>query len=65
VFIALALAWGVVVDGFKPDRWDLLGALICVAGVVLMVAPTRVALTLFTRVRGRGVLRGSDVPFAC
>jgi small multidrug resistance family-3 protein len=41
VFIALALAWGVVVDGFRPDRWDLLGALICVIGVVVMVAPSR------------------------
>jgi hypothetical protein len=41
VFIALALAWGVVVDGFRPDRWDLLGALICVTGVVVMVAPPR------------------------
>jgi small multidrug resistance family-3 protein len=40
VFIALALAWGVVVDGFRPDRYDLLGATICVAGVV-MVAPPR------------------------
>ncbi len=34
IFIALSLAWGVVVDGFRPDRYDLLGALICVAGVV-------------------------------
>ena len=41
IFIALALAWGVLVDGFRPDRWDLLGATICVAGVVVMVAPTR------------------------
>ena len=24
VFIALSLAWGVVVDGFRPDRYDLL-----------------------------------------
>ena len=38
VFIALALAWGVLVDGFRPDRWDLLGAAICVAGVVVMIA---------------------------
>ena len=37
VFIALALVWGMVVDGFRPDRWDLL----CVAGVVVMVAPPR------------------------
>ncbi len=41
VFIALALLWGVVVDGFRPDRWDLLGAAICLAGVLVMVAPPR------------------------
>jgi small multidrug resistance family-3 protein len=40
-FIALALLWGVVVDGFRPDRYDLLGTLICVVGVVVMVAPSR------------------------
>ena len=28
IFIALALAWGIIVDGFRPDRWDLLGAAI-------------------------------------
>ncbi len=41
VFIALALVWGMVIDGFRPDRYDVLGALICVVGVVIMVAPTR------------------------
>jgi small multidrug resistance family-3 protein len=41
IFIALSLAWGVFVDGFRPDRYDLLGALICIAGVIVMVAPTR------------------------
>ena len=41
VFIALSLAWGVVVDGFRPDRYDLLGALICAVGVLVMVAPPR------------------------
>jgi len=41
IFIALALLWGVVVDGFRPDRWDLLGAAICVVGVVVMLAPSR------------------------
>lgn len=40
VFIAGALAWAVAVDGFRPDRWDLLGAAICLAGVaVIMYAP--------------------------
>jgi small multidrug resistance family-3 protein len=40
VFIAGSLAWGVIVDGFRPDRWDLIGAAIALAGVaVLMYAP--------------------------
>ncbi len=41
VIIALALVWGIVVDGFRPDRYDVLGALICVVGVMVMVAPLR------------------------
>ena len=40
VFVAGSLAWGVVLDGFRPDRWDIAGALICLAGVlVIMYAP--------------------------
>jgi small multidrug resistance family-3 protein len=39
IFIALTLLWGIVVDGFRPDRWDLLGAAICVAGVVMLAPP--------------------------
>ena len=40
-FIALSLAWGIIVDRFRPDRYDLLGVLICMAGVVVMVAAPR------------------------
>jgi len=40
VFVAGSLAWGVVVDGFRPDRYDYLGAAICLLGVaVIMYAP--------------------------
>jgi small multidrug resistance family-3 protein len=40
VFIAGSLAWAMVADGFRPDRWDLVGALVCLVGVaVLMYAP--------------------------
>jgi small multidrug resistance family-3 protein len=40
VFVAGSLAWGVVVDGFRPDRFDYLGAAVCLAGVaVIMYAP--------------------------
>ena len=40
IFVAGSLAWGAVVDGFKPDRFDLVGAGICLVGVaVIMYAP--------------------------
>jgi small multidrug resistance family-3 protein len=40
VFVAGSLAWGVVADGFRPDRFDYLGAALCLAGVaVIMYAP--------------------------
>lgn len=40
VFVAGSLAWGVVVDRFRPDRYDIAGALICLVGVVvIMYAP--------------------------
>ncbi|WP_329010045.1 YnfA family protein [Micromonospora rifamycinica] len=40
VFVAGSLAWGMVVDGFRPDRWDLTGVAICLLGVaVIMYAP--------------------------
>jgi small multidrug resistance family-3 protein len=40
VFVAGSLAWGVAFDGFRPDRYDILGAVICLIGVgVIMYAP--------------------------
>lgn len=40
VFVAGSLAWGMALDGFEPDRYDVLGALICLLGVaVIMYAP--------------------------
>jgi small multidrug resistance family-3 protein len=40
VFVAGSLAWGMIVDGFRPDRFDLLGAALCLLGVaVIMYAP--------------------------
>ncbi len=40
IFVAGSLAWAVVLDGFRPDRFDLLGAAICLTGVaVIMYAP--------------------------
>jgi small multidrug resistance family-3 protein len=40
VFIVGSLVWAAVADGFRPDRWDLAGALVCLVGVTLiMYAP--------------------------
>ncbi|WP_030894100.1 YnfA family protein [Streptomyces sp. NRRL F-5053] len=40
VFVAGSLIWAMAMDGFRPDRWDVVGALICLAGVaVIMYAP--------------------------
>ena len=40
VFVAGSLVWGMVVDGFRPDRFDYLGAAVCLGGVALvMYAP--------------------------
>jgi small multidrug resistance family-3 protein len=40
VFVAGSLAWGMVVDDFRPDRYDITGALVCLFGVaVIMYAP--------------------------
>lgn len=38
--VAGSLAWGVIFDGFKPDRYDLTGAGTCLVGVgMIMYAP--------------------------
>jgi small multidrug resistance family-3 protein len=39
-FVVLSLAWGWAVDHTPPDRYDLLGGLVCLAGVaIIMHAP--------------------------
>lgn len=40
IFVAGSLAWGIALDGFRPDRFDYIGAAICLVGVaVIMWAP--------------------------
>ncbi len=40
VFVAGSLLWAVVVDRFRPDMFDLIGAGLCLAGVAtIMYAP--------------------------
>lgn len=42
IFAAGLIAWAMVADGYRPDRYDVIGALVCVAGTtVIMYAPRR------------------------
>ncbi|WP_067686656.1 YnfA family protein [Nocardia jejuensis] len=37
VFVAGSLAWGMAMDGFRPDRWDVIGAAVCLVGVTMIM----------------------------
>ncbi len=37
VFVAGSLIWGAVVDKYEPDRWDVIGALVCCFGVAIIM----------------------------
>lgn len=40
IFVAGSLAWGVIVDGFKPTAWDYVGSAVCLLGAaIIMIAP--------------------------
>ena len=40
VFVAGSLAWARLVDHYRPDRFDIIGATVCLLGVaVIMYAP--------------------------
>jgi len=41
VFVAAALAWSMIVDGYRPDRWDVGGAAICLIGVAIILRGRR------------------------
>ncbi|MCZ2820123.1 YnfA family protein [Modestobacter sp. VKM Ac-2977] len=43
VFVAGSLLWGMAADGFRPDRWDVAGALVCLLGVALIMYAPRSA----------------------
>jgi small multidrug resistance family-3 protein len=40
VYIAASLIWMWMVEGARPDRWDIIGAAVCLAGTaVILFAP--------------------------
>jgi small multidrug resistance family-3 protein len=41
VFDVGSLLWGVIFDGFHPDRYDVIGAAVCLVGVAIIMYPPR------------------------
>ncbi|KPF46926.1 YnfA family protein [Rhizobium sp. AAP43] len=41
VYIAASLIWLWLVEGQRPDRFDLAGALVCLAGAAIILLPQR------------------------
>jgi small multidrug resistance family-3 protein len=41
IYVAASLAWLWLVEGSRPDRWDLLGSTLCVAGTLVVLLGPR------------------------
>lgn len=37
IYIATSLVWLWVVEGARPDRWDLIGAVVCLVGTAIIL----------------------------
>ncbi len=45
VYISTAIFWLWLVEGTKPDRWDLTGGAICLIGAAIIVMGPRPTIT--------------------
>ena len=41
VYIFSSLLWLWAVEGARPDRWDVIGGLVCIAGALIILAAPR------------------------
>lgn len=41
VYIASSLAWLWLIEGARPDRWDLVGAALCLIGAAVIIGAPR------------------------
>lgn len=41
IYIVASLGWLWAVEGFRPDRWDVTGGLICLTGAAIIIAAPR------------------------
>ena len=40
IYIAASLVWLWLAEGVRPDRWDVIGAAVCIAGAsIILLAP--------------------------
>jgi len=43
IYILSALVWMALVEGVRPDRWDVLGGAVCLAGATIILWGPRAA----------------------
>ena len=43
VYIVAAIAWQWAVEGARPDRWDVIGGLVCLGGAAIILLAPRAA----------------------
>ena len=43
IYIATSIGWLWAIDGVRPDRWDLIGSMVCIAGAGIILWGPRTA----------------------
>ena len=43
VYIASSLVWLWLIEGMRPDRWDVIGGLVCLVGAGIIIFGPRAA----------------------
>jgi small multidrug resistance family-3 protein len=41
IYIAASILWLWLAEGYRPDRWDLAGAAVCLVGTAIILMPAR------------------------
>ncbi len=43
VYIVAAIGWLWAIEGIRPDRWDVIGGLVCLVGAAIIIGGPRAA----------------------
>lgn len=41
IYVAASILWLWLAEGYRPDRWDMVGAAVCLVGTAIILVPTR------------------------